>query len=1195
MRRTAVSMTSRFCAYALIASSFAVGACQEEQVQDIPNRVLDRPSDLALTCVRVVCPEDADACHMEAGPIRNCAEQNNNCLDYDPNGSGVDGDPKKDGTFHLVGFVANSERNELAMFTKCSGRLVDMDKEAPGYNFISVGELPTDLAATADGCRVISSNRGSCTLGVLDAEGAAGYGFGLPASGGGSALVEDVVPLRYDGESERWLPLGAWPGEIVPVPTYLSHAIEIEAPQVDVLGCDSRKPGSAYVTFPSCGIVAEIDLLSGHVLASLEFVQDPDSGLVSVVDRGTSPSCAVDCPAQFKGGTVPDIASDASTGVRPQALALITTGDNTHLYEVGEASQSEEAIVDNTLYVGGLGSDRLFEIPMGRDIEGGLWDASKVTSLDLPKASGIATIRSSPVVRVNGGSEAHQFLYVISGDGATRVVRREFDFNRTSLGRECDTQIDPIIAATEDIYCPSIPDNPSGAAPLERRGFAEGPGIRAPAGAKFTDWVFQRFPAGQPGEGGEGGSIAGVQGTVAIGTTNFGALVFSVIDGGPFQGREPESLTQDDPTDLFEATLRPHNLFPEVLPNINEISWRPLVRDEAVRANISGLDERAQHLVPTIRLIDLAYKRDEYASAALGVYKSTDKMGAQSSSDDAVGAVGYYTNNVARVAVRDYRSWGSSEWRLEWEGAIPGTESSSGQLVCDQDDLGWADASCLATDVHSSRLLRRGASFCDAGVLPGDKLVLLGCSTDEQCGVGQRCLRESAAGGDSSGICVSEQAYAQDAEYLREVCGEFISDPCGEAFREYRVTRAFQDELWLQALDLPPISFVDEYAECESGTFNRVIDDDDGGGCACLPDFEPCSNDEDPAGPNCCPKYGGDGVQAPGEDEQEGEQYARLYEREGQFICAEEQVEGGCTSHSDCQELESDDDLYCVEGMCRRECSGSDECTLRRLPGPACFSEFVRYRVAADNSFVFRGGGAASFMTDLVQTIDHGESLDIGNDALDRDGNPTLSLDSQRYECVERPSDSNVSELMTSRIRLPANSEGLASIPVCGSDIPHAGESNPCRISATRTADDASKFHRLAYNEAAIPALRFSNPVMSIVLDLTDPMYLSQPADPSSEGFWPTQFRLFRRSRIPRGYRQSFSTRAGYIPKNSGVRLGGSDLTFPTRIVNAPEYGIVYVVDSSGPGSGTSIRGQVMRVQLLGNVIVPDENFDGVR
>jgi hypothetical protein len=88
-------------------------------------------------------------------------------------------------------------------------------------------------------------------------------------------------------------PLGARPGQVLAVPPHLSNSGE------QGTTCDPANPGSVYVTFPSCQLVAEVDLRTQRILQSRQFVRDPDTGAIDVVDTGSNPVCPIDCAEQF--------------------------------------------------------------------------------------------------------------------------------------------------------------------------------------------------------------------------------------------------------------------------------------------------------------------------------------------------------------------------------------------------------------------------------------------------------------------------------------------------------------------------------------------------------------------------------------------------------------------------------------------------------------------------------------------------------------------------------------------------------------------------------------------------------------------------------------------------------------------------------------------------------------------------------
>lgn len=1081
----------------------AVAGCNNRNTVVIPNRVLDRPTDLALGCVFTdgehVRPTSVDQC---LGSIANCGSTN------------VD---------QLVGFITNSERNEVALFRKCGGELVDMDREAPGFQFVPVGSLPTSITMTTDGCSAVVANAGSCDLSVLDAPALAAAAVEVDLATPPSAHVSTLVPRRASGE-----PLGVRPGQVVAAPPELSQSAgesseETGGDDLSLLTdgvCQRGDAASVYVTFPSCHLVAEVDLVSGRILQSRQLLVDAVTGEVDVVDAGSDPECPVECPHQFDG-EVPDVEAEAD-GVFPSALALVRKPTDTDL---AEADPAESEILDSTLFVGGVGSERIIEIPLA---DGVFSDAP--LQLELAGSSGIQGIRPTPpmYLALDGqGATPYQFLYVLAGDGSTRVVKRDLAVARDAIGVQCDTQLDPTAPAQIEAVCNPATD--PGDHPPGRRAFAIGPGIRAPNGATVMDWSFQRVTL-EAGES-SGTSPFTAEGVVGIGVTNFGRVVFSTF--GQFKGgsRSPPSL---DPLELYtDIRVLPHMLWPSLNPASGDPTALPRLQDQVPSRLVPGdatLGGGAKVLAPTLRQVDQAYSE-------LGV-TNVDLLSNPDLGQDNVLAI--YKNAVARVLPRDLREWRSGDWRIRWEGEIPGASGSTGQVECAKP--GNYGATCL----EGSRLVDTASDFCDDGVLAGDKIFIFGCTDDSDCGLGQICLKEGSQALQGSGICVSESAAADPT--LAEACRHFIHDPCGTPLREFLITRATRTALDLQSLDVPESS---------------VLWQDDAG----------------------------------------------VHEEVGRLLCAEAQPEGGCESHADCAEVidegpvcASDDECprdregnasvcdpeskrcqvahpYCYDGRCRRACDAErEDCVLRRLPGPTCFAELARYQISARNAFVVSGPGVYSFLDQRVKSDAEGE-------------------------CYEDPA---VSTLLTSRIRLDVDADGLLQMPICPAGTTVTTDApNPCLITQVRPPDPSAAvmgsdaltasnparlFHLLSYGDAPVPAIRYANPAMSMILDLTSPLDLSRSIPGFDEVEWPADAVPFRRSRIPRSYTLGFTTLAGYTPYNDGVVLGTITLAGPTRVVNAPETGIVYVVDSSGRGGAQGIRGQVMRV-LLNPTIIGDENF----
>ncbi|HWB74135.1 MAG TPA: hypothetical protein VG755_04250, partial [Nannocystaceae bacterium] len=782
-------------------------------------------------------------------------------------------------------------------------------------------------------------------------------------------------------------------------------------------------------------------------------------------------------------------------------------------------------------------------------------------------------IRPTPIVSFEFEEpHDHQFLYVIAGDGSTHVVDRNTD--ETELGVECDTQVDPSQATSRACH-PIDPGSQGGQA--ERRPFAAGPGIRTSEGSSITDWTFEIAKSPQKGTDRTRAPF-GDAGVVGIGVTSFGRVVLAVFteyDDAPTTISVTSDGRKIDPIGLLNVEVRPHMLWPVTDPSSGEPSVLPLVNDEPPNRVIPAEDQVTQVLAPTLRRVDYTYfatsVKNEFSNEqrriweALGQPTNADRL---SGFDDSL-----YESFPARVAVRDYRQWrGDQVWQLLWEPAIPGTEGTTGRVVC-EDPSDYGGGTCQVSDGQSVSIVDEGATFCDEGVLPGDKLVLFGCGTDDECGAGRRCLRDPTAPGSSSGICVSASAYENNLEQLRQYCAPFIADPCGAPRREYLVTSATQTEVGLAAMDIPAVTFMRHDCPLPAGPDNlrdplgpKPTEPVDAcvdrlpipaGGCDGAYSEE-CAGFCYPKGSDC------------------GDDRLGLQECEARLTCVvppgQEQPSGGCTSDAECADLGANGEQYiCFDSVCRTPCEGgSFNCRQALLPGPGCFGEFVRYAVATRESFVVGLNPAQQFITDRVIT------------------------DPETGECREDPT---VSNLLTSRLRLGADEAAtFANIPACpNADEASPADPNPCRIMTQRSDPDGelTLYHAFSYDEEPVEALRFSNPYGTIVIDLVSLLDLASPTELLEAGTFPACYARFRRARIPRNYREEFGTpqTTGYAAFNDPIVVGNTPLTYPVRVVPAPETGVAFAVDAGGRGGVTGVRGQVVRLTISQGSIRGDEQF----
>lgn len=1137
----------------LAALCIGLLGCQPADQSALPNSVLDRPLDLEIGCFSV----DSATGRVVAEPLSAC--------DYESPVS-CDASLIVPETPQMLGFVANSERNEVALVRRCDidSGVVDLDPTVPGYNLLSVGVLPSFMTATEQACTVITSNAGSCDLTVLDGPGVAAYGIDGATTDTPGALSSTVVPRRANGD-----PLEARPGDILAVPSELSTAPGASLP-LDGATCGGSLEHSVYVVFPACQLVAEISLATQEVLQSRRFVTsigENGEPIVSIEDAGLNPECPLECG----GGTGNGLTIDPE-GFFPTTLTLSESVDDERL-----------SVEYNALFIGGA-SDTLFEIPIGDD---GVWATPETTlTLDLEAAEGVSKVRPTPIVDMIDGPR--QFLYVVADDGTTRVVER--DPSTAALGFECDTQIDPTTVRDAPASCvPVQADTPN------RRPSALGPGIQAEQGA-IVDWLFLEGgerPFGCDVDDEEEGADQDLdrrpfcqEHTVGVGITSAGTVIFASLDGYQDAPRTNDSL---DPLGTMDLTVTPHALWPSQQPTRattdSNRAALPRVDDRETEFTSQGAEDSAQALSPALRRIDYAYATPpDDASVSDERRELSERLG-NPTNDDQLGRFNdenaLYLEETPRVITRDYRSWTAvnQSWSLVWEGAIPGTRSTTGRIECGAEAAGWNGALCEPGS--GSSLVDEGARFCESGVLPGDVLILTGCEDDADCGVGQRCLTESTADA-ATGICVSESAFNDNLPLLTARCRPFITDPCGAPRREFLVTRAFQDRLELQALDLDRSAYVRDLNASDDDAPIELVEEISR--YTCLPLLPGATGEASPVVDGFIEPDADTGTRTPCNDDEDCSN-GSVCTVDGlcrQCAAGDANACLNCTRDADCED-DFGPDAICSDNQCRRPCtSGDSACTVTPLPGNLCFAELTEYYVRSDNSFIVRGDPLDSFLTDRVTT----------RGALG-ETDPELAT-----ECVEDP---NVSELLNSRIPLGETAEDTWTrerdpILDCPSDIAQPTDPNPCRVVSSTPTDLA---YTRDYFGQTVEAIRYSNPFMSVVLDLVNLSQLAQTPelvetdDLRNPSVWPETFTQFRRARIPSGYSESFLARPGYDPLFELPYVGTVPLIFPVQLVAGAERNTAYIVDAGGRGGTLGVRGQVVRIhpEYIGSVTIADQTF----
>jgi hypothetical protein len=493
-----------------VALSLAGSGCGQD-LTVTPVRNLERPADLEFLCMGLVPRSETDPTVVASGlPMSAC---------HDPATGAVVGDGGVAGLHATFGLLTNSARAEVGAIDWGNRRLVDLDRRVPGYNMVPVGAQPEVLSVSTDGCLTVTANRGSCDLSLIDNSQLLAGELGARPATEMTSVVAQVL-IRTGGGAI----LGAAPGEIAFVPPLsqpppppppadagadvppdggaadapapgpdapaarldaaadagatggsdLAAAQPFQSPalayQAPVRAC-SAAPQRAIVTFPSCDLIAMVDLPSGQIAASFRVMADG-----SLVDTGTSPSCRAECaPGASTGGDAGTSPAAADAGGGPGAAASLG---------LSALAISPE---DNRVYVGatrvpvivtlGLNEQGLFALPGGGRIE--LADNPRgVDRLRLSREPGRARAGRGAFVGERG-----RFLYAFARDGSVRVVMvggeatRADDPIQVAVPTECDVNVDPAFASLAnqvDRHCFPV------ALGRPRSPLANGPGLRLP-------------------------------------------------------------------------------------------------------------------------------------------------------------------------------------------------------------------------------------------------------------------------------------------------------------------------------------------------------------------------------------------------------------------------------------------------------------------------------------------------------------------------------------------------------------------------------------------------------------------------------------------------------------------------------------------------------------------------------------------
>lgn len=422
----------------------------------IPTKNMDRPSDMTFVCLGL---DPNDGSKLSGRPMSECHIRGES--DYDEARQTYSNGRRVRGTF---AFIPNATRGELAVADMDTGRLLDLGPGSAGYSMLPIGGDPESVAATQDGCWVVTANRTTCDFTLVDPARIVllAETFDRNTLSPITGVGESVYRIRTIETGTTHTKLHSAAGEIAFLPTGGAGTTCAE------------KPPTAVATFPGCDMVAVLDFSFETSTATVRSAYYVRSGRFE--DAGNEPACPVDCAtsdSQQDGGESPGLgaqspdggssegagavdaeAPEAGGGLRLQALAVEPGGARVHV-----ASLRDTAITSFDVAGGRLANPSRFELvdkPAG------------ITRLRLgvdPYAT--TTLADATVVQGRFLDDNHKFLYAIANDDSIRVV----DITGPAPV-ECDVNVLP------NAQTSGRPCVPVGTA--RRRALARGPGLTVP-------------------------------------------------------------------------------------------------------------------------------------------------------------------------------------------------------------------------------------------------------------------------------------------------------------------------------------------------------------------------------------------------------------------------------------------------------------------------------------------------------------------------------------------------------------------------------------------------------------------------------------------------------------------------------------------------------------------------------------------
>jgi hypothetical protein len=737
-------------------------SCDEPQQVITPQLNLDRPVDIAFACYGQL--------RLPGGTIVSSAQPSVSCETRSGQyKTDLKAPPPGQEDLNLpdwFGFILQSAPGTVAIarwpskvafeFTGTEFEVIDADPLVPGKNAISIGEEPIAIATDKAGCFEVTANAGSCDLSTLE----------ITTAVDDKEALTPIVVKRMQVKNASNVPIRARPAAMVaePVISTVGNA------------CPATATGLVYVAYPSCHLVAAVDVATEKIVAGIQFDM---LGRPTITDGNVT--CHDECPND--GGTLGG-APFMPLGGRPVTLDLkldrpapMTT---TRRLVIGADNLASVTVVDlDASFLPVAGAP--LQIPLEDGTGGKL---------------GVMSVALSPRIAMGGDKGNNdnatdpppagfgQYVYAVATDDTVRVV------DVLDVKKECDTQVDGRFVRGRPArlqQCIPVGD------PLTppRRVGARSPGVQLPGDAVPTSVAimkgFDAVPTveGSPDLGGP--SI--LVGHFAIVTSSRGeAYVVNIDDDNgkdDFETEKPQetapvltmahqlrdglSLRGAAPVDTADALCTANN------PAGGTLSGGP--RGSVPVNNALG---GVPNVISPVKALELPILRQH--KCALMSTKDADIPVAEVQFT----APSSGSNNVRDQVFPDLGAVINEGWSFTWEGPLSTDRTSS----VDGPQVRFGQMRVDDPARPGMHLLDQARPFCDMGVEPFDKVQLRGCNPavgNADCPSGYDCFVHP-----QSQVAIGACILSTEAERLANACRDFLV-----SIRNYTVARADSGDLTL--------------------------------------------------------------------------------------------------------------------------------------------------------------------------------------------------------------------------------------------------------------------------------------------------------------------------------------------------------------------------------------------------------------